>query len=220
MCELVAGELFRHTANVRQQEVHRLHLLLGAGAGEGQPRPLDQVVGLPPRAAQRRRVSLHAPLANIAVRVEAAVQGDNLDVEALLGEQGDGFLGGIQAGGVGIEVDHHLRGVPLENRHLLLGECGSTGRDHILYPAQIDRDAVHLPLHQQRKLHLANRGARLVQIEEDQALGVERRLRRVDVLCAGFVACLQRPRGEGDHAPALVADGVGHPLAETVVDRA
>ena len=189
----------------RQQEVHGLQLLLRAGAGKRLPGALDQVIGLPARAAQRRRVGLHAALADVAVGVETAVEGDDLDVEALFGEQGNGLFGGIGAGGVGIEVDHHLRGVALENRHLLLGKGRSAGGDHVLNAAQKDRDAVHLALDQQRKLHLANRGLRLVQVEEDVALGVERRLRRVDVLGAGLVARLQGARGEGDHAAALVA---------------
>ena len=158
--KLVAGELLRQAANVRQQVVHGLYLLLGAGAGEEQPGALDEVIGLAARAAEGRRVGLHAPLADVAVRVEAAVEGDDLDVEALLGEQGDGFLRGIRAGGVGIEVDDDLRGVALENRHLLLGEGRAGGGDHVLNAAQKDRDAVHLALDEQSKLMLADRLAR------------------------------------------------------------
>ena len=65
--------------------------------GKSSPGALDEVVGLAARAAQRRRVGLHAPLADVAVGIEAAVEGDDLDGEALLGEQGDGLLGGIRA---------------------------------------------------------------------------------------------------------------------------
>ena len=216
--KLVAGQLLRHAADVRQQEVHGLHLLLRAGAGKQLPRALDQVVGLAARAAHGRRVGLDAALADEAVGVEAAVEGDDLDGEALLGEQGDGLFRGIGAGGVGIEVDDDLRGVAPQNRHLLLGEGRSAGGDHVLNAAQKDRDAVHLALDQQGKLKLADGGARLVEIEEDLALGVERRLRRVDVLGAGLFAGFERARGEGDHAAALVGDGKHDPLAEAVVD--
>jgi hypothetical protein len=51
--KLVPRQLLRHAPDVRQQKVHRLHLLLRAGAGKHLPRPLDQVIGLPPRPAQR-----------------------------------------------------------------------------------------------------------------------------------------------------------------------
>ena len=111
--KLVAGQLLRHAPDVRQQEVHGLHLLLRARAGKHLPRPLDQVVGLAARAANRLRIGLDATLANIAVGVEAAVEGHDLDRETLLGQQRDRLLGGIGSGGVGIEVDHHVRGVPL-----------------------------------------------------------------------------------------------------------
>ena len=93
--KLVAGELLRHAADVRQQEVHGLDLLLGAGAGKRWPGALDEVVGLAARAAQGRRVGLDAALADEAVGVEAAVEGDDLDGEAFFGEQGDGFFGGV-----------------------------------------------------------------------------------------------------------------------------
>ena len=175
--KLVAGELLRHAPNVRQQKVHRLLLLLRAGAGKGCPSALDKVIGLAPRAADCRRVGLHTALADVAVGVEAAVEGDDFDVEALLGEQGDGFFRGVGAGGVGIEVDDDLRGVALENGHLLLGESRAAGGDHVLNAAQEDRDAVHLAFDQQGKLHLANSRARLVQVEQDETLRIERRLR-------------------------------------------
>ncbi len=136
--KLVPRQFLRHAADVRQQVIHGLHLLLRAGAGKHLPRALDQVIGLAARAAQRLRVGLHAPLANIAVGVEAAVEGDDLDGEAFLGQQGNGLFGGVGAGGVGIEIDHHLRGVPLENRHLLLGKSRPAGGNHVLNSAQVD----------------------------------------------------------------------------------
>jgi hypothetical protein len=114
------------------------HLLLRAGARKRSSGALDQVIGLPPRPAQSRRIGFHAPLANKAVRVQAAVEGHNLDGEALLGEQGNRLFGRIAAGGVGIEVHHHLRGVPLQNRHLLLGKGRAAGGDHVLNAAQVD----------------------------------------------------------------------------------
>src|SRR5580692_3691248 len=105
-----------------------------------------------------------------------------------------------------------------QDGHLLLGESSSTSGDDVLNPPQKDGDAVHLTLDQKRVFELTNRGASLVEIEEDRPLGVERRLRRVDVLCAGLVAGLKRSRSEGNHAAALVGDGKHHAFAEAVVD--
>ena len=87
-------------------------------------------------------------------------------------------------------------------------------------PAQKDADAVHLAFDEQRKTYGADRGPRLVEIEEHLPFRVERRLRRVDVLRPGFFAVSSvRARGEGDDAPALVRDGKDDALAETVVER-
>jgi len=84
--------------------------------------------------------------------------------------------------------------------------------------AQVHGDAVHLALHQQGIFGLADGGARLVQIEQHQALGIKRRLRRVEVFGAGFFACIERAAGEGDHPAALVSDGEHDAFAKTVVD--
>ncbi len=67
---------------------------------------------------------------------------------------------------------------------------------------------------------LANRGLGFVEIKKDRPLGVERRLRRIDVLGAGLVAGFEGAGGEGDNAPALVGDGEHDALAEAVVDVA
>ena len=169
-------------------------------------------------AAQGLRIGLHAPLANEAVGVQTAVKGDDLDGETLLGQQRDRLLRRIAAGGVGIEVHHHLRGVTLEDRYLLLSKGRAAGGDYVVNAAQVDRDAVHLALDEQGKLMLADGGLGLVQVEEHQALGIKRRLRRVDVLRARLLTRLQRPCRKGDHAAALVGDGKHHALAEAIVD--
>src|SRR5580700_11119829 len=49
--------------------------------------------------------------------------------------------------------------------------------------------------------------------------GIQRRLRRVDVLCPGLVTRFEGASGEGDHASALIRDGKRDPFAEAVVDR-
>ena len=109
--------------------------------------------------------------------------------------------------------------MPLEDRHLLLGEGRPAGRNHVLNPAQEHRNAVHLPFHQQGKPGLPDHAARLVQVEQHLSLRVERRLRRIDVLRSGFLAGLERSGGKGDHPPAFVRDGEHDPLAKPVVER-
>ena len=111
--ELVPRQLLRHAPNVRQQIIHRLHLLLRAGAWEQLPRPLDQVIGLPPRAADRLLVCLRPALADIAVRIEPVVERDDLDGKSLFRQQRNRFFRRIRSRRIGIEVHRHLRGVPL-----------------------------------------------------------------------------------------------------------
>ena len=77
--KLLPRQLLRHAPDVRQQKIHRLHLLLGAGSGKQRPRPLNQVIGLPPRLANRFLVGLHAPLPDIPVGIEPAFERHNLD---------------------------------------------------------------------------------------------------------------------------------------------
>src|SRR6185437_11960438 len=84
--KLAAADGMRHASNVRQQEVQRLHLGLGGVAGEELARALDEVVGVALGVAQCRAVGLDAVLAYEAVGVEAAFEGDNLDVEVLFSE--------------------------------------------------------------------------------------------------------------------------------------
>ena len=65
----------------------------------------------------------------------------------------------------------------------------------------------------------ANRRFGLVKIEEHLPLGIERRLRRIDVLRPGLLARLERSRRERDHAPAFIANGKHDALAKSIVDR-
>ena len=203
-----------------QKVVHGLDLLICTGAGEHLAGALDEELGLAARFADGGFVGIDSALADEAVGVEAAVEGDDLDCEALFREQGDGFFGGVGAGGVGVEVDDDVGGVAAQHGDLLLGEGGSAGGDDVLNAAKEDGDAVHLAFDEEGKLHLADGGTRLVEVEEDLAFRVEGRLRRVDVLGAGLIAGFERARGEGDDAAALVGDGEHDALAEAVVDVA
>ena len=73
--------------------------------GEELAGAVDEVVGVALGAAEGGHVGLDALLADEAVGVEAAFEGDDFDVEVFFGEQGDGFFCGVGSGGVGVEVD-------------------------------------------------------------------------------------------------------------------
>jgi len=65
----------RSAANVRQQEIHGLHLLLELAPGKQQARALDQVIGLASCAAQGRHIGLHAALGGYSGRDRARRRG-------------------------------------------------------------------------------------------------------------------------------------------------
>ena len=52
-------------------------------------------------------VGVHASLADVAVGVQPAVEGHDLDVESFFGEESNGLLSGIVAGSVRIEVGNN-----------------------------------------------------------------------------------------------------------------
>ena len=82
--ELVALDAVGHAADVGQEEVHGLHLGVGGAGGEELAGAVDEVVGVALGAAKGGHVGLDAALADEAVGVEAAFEGDDLDLEVLL----------------------------------------------------------------------------------------------------------------------------------------
>ncbi len=99
------------------------------------------------------------------------------DVEVLFGEERDGFFGGGGAGGVGVEVDDDALGEAAEEADLHLGEGGAGGGDDVVDAGHVDGDAVHLAFDEEGEVVGADVGLGFVEIEEDLALGVERRSR-------------------------------------------
>ena len=192
-------------------------------AGEQLAGAVDEVVGVALGVAQRGHVGLDAVLADEAVGVEAAFEGDDLDVEVFFGEQGDGFFCGGDAGGVGVEVDDDAFGEAAEQADLRLGEGGAGGGDDVLNAGHVDGDAVHLAFDEEGEVEGAHVGLGLVEVEEDVALGVEGGLGRVEVLgdvAAFFVLGVEGAGGEGDGLALLVGDGEGDALAEAGVELA
>ncbi len=140
--------------------------------------------------------------------------------KSFFGEHDDGFFRGVGSGGIGVEVDDNFGGEALEEVDLVLGEGSAAGGEHVLNSGEVDGDAVHLAFDEDDEVELPDGLLCLVEIEEDLALGIEGRLRRVHVLGAGLVAGIECAGGEGDNAARLIGDGEGDALAETRVERA
>ena len=160
-----------------RRKFRALTLASAVRRGEELAGAVDEVVGVALGGAEGGHVGLDAVLADEAVGVEAAFEGDDFDVEVLFGEQGDGFFGGVGAGGVGVEVDDDALGEAAEQADLHLGEGGAGGGEDVVDAGHVDGDAVHLAFDEEGEVVGAHVGLGLVEVEEDVALGVERRSR-------------------------------------------
>ena len=217
----VASDAAGDAADVGQEEVEGLGFGFGIARGKELAGALDEVILILGRGAESFSVGAGAALADVAVGIEAAFEGEHADFEAFFGEQGDGFFGGVGAGGVGIEVDDDAGGVAARAG----ATCASVKAVPLVamtlgMPARKTEMQSIWPSTRMAPPSLADGLAGLIEIEEDVALGVERRLRRVEIFGAGFFAGFERARGEGDHAAAFVRDGEHDALAEARVERA
>jgi len=221
--ELVAMEGVGHAADVGEEEVHGLDFGFGGAGGEDLAGAIDEVVGVAFGAAEGGHVGVHAAFADEAVRVKAVLEGDDLDLEALFGEQGDGFFGGGGAGLIGVEVDDDAVGEAGEEADLVFGEGGAGGGKDVADAGHVDGDAVHLAFDEEGEVVRAHVGLGFVEVEEDVALREERRLRGVHVLGDGaalVVGLVEGAGGEGDDLASFVGDGEGDAFAEAGVHLA
>ena len=99
--------------------------------------------------------------------------------------------------------------------------CGATA---VLRPTCQQRRASSWPSTSTNGRSVADLRAGAVEVEEEVALGENRRLGRIDVLglARGIVGRREvgLPRREGHDAPLVVADGDHEPAAEAVLERA
>src|SRR5271156_1007047 len=116
---------------MRQEEVKGLDPGFGCTWRKKLSGAVDEIVLMATRGPQGGCVLLHTALANVAVGIEAAFQGDDLDLESLFGKQGDGLFGGIGSGGVRIEVHDDPRGVAAQQANLGFGEGRSAGSENV-----------------------------------------------------------------------------------------
>jgi hypothetical protein len=221
--ELVALDAIGHAADVGEEEVEGFDFGVSGAAGELFAGVVDEEVGVAFGVAERGHVGLDALLAEEAVGVEAAFEGDDLDFEVLFGEERDGFFCGGDAGGVGVEVDDDALGEAAEEADLHLGEGGAGGGDDVLNSGHVDGDAVHLAFDEESEAEGANVGLGFVEVEEDLALAVKGGLGGVEVLgdvSAFFVLGVEGAGGEGDGLALFVGDGEGDAFAEAGIELA
>ena len=132
-------------------------------------------------------------------------------------EGGQGFLGGFEPGGIGVETEDHLVGEPLQNTRLLLGEGGSLrGRD-ILDARFEGGDEVDLAFANNGRFLIDERPLGFVDAKKHVPFNKERRFRGVDVFAAKRLL-IQHPPAERDHLADVVADREHQAVAEPVVE--
>ena len=126
-----------------------------------------------------------------------------------------GPLGGLAAGGVGVEKRDDLVAVPAQHGQLRRGERGAERGHGLGEPVLMRHEAIDITLDDQRSVPLPDGVAGEVGGVEQAALAVERGLGRIQVL--GLLVA-EAPAAEGDHAPLQIADGEQQTAAEAIVD--
>jgi hypothetical protein len=183
-------------------------------------RCVEQVLGQGRGLAPPALEGLAALLAHLAVGVLALGQEQEAHLAAVLQHrQGvlQGAPGGLAAGAVAVEAEHHLGHGAEQPVQVFAGGGGAQG-GHGVADAELGQGHhVHVALHHQQAFQLAFRLARLEQAVQLLALVEHGAFRAVEVL--GLVVA-QHPAAEADHPAAAVADGEHDPVAEAVVGAA
>jgi hypothetical protein len=110
----VALDAAGHAANVGQEEVELVGFGFRVAAGKEAAGALDEVVPKLGRGAEGFSVGAGATLADVAIGIEAAFEGEDAHFKTFLRQKRDGFFGGVGAGRIGIEVDDDAGGVAAE----------------------------------------------------------------------------------------------------------
>ena len=130
-------------------------------------------------------------------------------------EQLLGALRGLLARRVGIEEGDDLVAVAAQEGELRPGECGAERRYRLRKPVLVRHQTVDVAFDEQRPVLRLDRGPGEVGGVEQVALGVERRLRRVEVL---RLLVPEPTPAEGHHPALKVADREQETPSEAVVD--
>ena len=196
--QFVAHDAAGDALDVRQEIVHGFDLAFSAAHGELRAGALDEVIEIFLRSLQRRGVGVFAFAADVEVGIESLLEGEHLDLKFLFHQQAESALGGLGSGRVGIEVHDYVLAETAEQLGLQLGEGGAGTGDHVVKSGGVDGDAIHLAFDQDRVVEFRDPFFGQVEIEQHLALGIDRRLGRVQIFRAGFFVGGESASGEGD----------------------
>ena len=171
---------------------------LGAADGELGAGALDQVVEIFLRVAQSVAVSVFAFAADVEIGIESLLEGEDFDLEFFFDQQAQGTFGGFGAGGVGVEVDDDVLAEAPEQLGLQFGEGGAGTGNHIVESGGEDGDAIHLAFDEDGVIEFLDPLLGEVEIEQDSAFRVDRRLGGVQIFGSGFFVGGESASGEGD----------------------
>ena len=210
--------------DVGHQRIHRAQLSFGGGqvhlAGAR-----DQIIHVRWRFVQQFRVRRGALGTDETVRVLAAGQGKDAHLDALLEQNRKRTLGGGLPRRVGIVVDDDAPREAIQELHLRFGKACAAARDHIRDSRERHRNRVHVAFNQHGEVQLPQRFLCAVQMVENVALRIDRRLGRVQIFRQVIAQSapserhnLSRFVGNGKHdAPA---ESVVEPLALIAAEQA
>ena len=122
---------------------------------------------------------------------------------------------GDLARSIGIEIHDYAAREPAEQLDLRLGKAGAAARDHVRDARARHRDRVHVSFDENRDIALPDRFFRAVEVIEEVALRIDRRLGRIHVF-RHVVA--HRATAECDHFAGIVRDREHDAAAEAIVE--
>ena len=154
-----------------------MYFAFGAADRELRAGPLDEVVEIFLRVAERFAVGVFAFAADVEIGIESLLERQHFDLEFFFDQQADGALGGFGSGGVGIEIHDYILAEASEQLGLQFGEGGAGTGDDIVESGGVDGDAIHLAFDEDGVIELLDPFFGEVEVEEDLALRVDRRSR-------------------------------------------
>ena len=217
--EFVAHDAAGDALDVRQEIVHRFVFAFGAADGKLRACALDQVVEVFLRVAQGLTVGVLAFAADVEVGIESLLEGEDLDLEFFFDEQAQSTLGGLCSGRVGVEVHDYILAEAAEQLGLQLGEGGTGAGDDILESGGEDGDAIHLAFDEDGIVELLDPFLGELKVEQDTALGVDRRLGRVQIFWSGLFVGGESAPGERYDFARFAGDREHDAVAELGVHR-
>ena len=126
--------------------------------------------------------------------------------------------GSFIAGSIRVESQYNPLAKTLEQKQLLLGQRRAHRRNGVGETCLVQTDHIQVAFHNHRLILQTDGFARQVEAVEQMPLIEDRRLGGVQEL--GHIIRVEDARPEARHAPALVADGEHHAVAETIIEFA